>query len=168
VNRLRELQDQKVKLAVDLLDFDEPVTKAMWYACGDTVVTETLEQAKQLAYGRDNGLRVKVSSLVLSLSTLLVFWLPMFVLLVVKALRLHRLEQVVSEDGSLISKNGIMTGGDPSIFESKMKRWQSGETDKLKEKYKKNYADLEVRNTAYSSVRFEDILIFLAGIGDNS
>jgi chromosome segregation ATPase len=46
---------------VDLLEFEEPVTKAMWYACGNTLVTETLEQAKALAYGRDMSLRVKVS-----------------------------------------------------------------------------------------------------------
>jgi hypothetical protein len=59
VRRLRELQSQKVKLAVDLLEFDEPVTKAMWYACGDTLVTDTLDQAKELAYG-DKSLRVKV------------------------------------------------------------------------------------------------------------
>ena len=59
MHRLRELQSQKVKLAVDLLEFDEPVTKAMWYACGDTLVTDTLDQAKDLAYG-DKSLRVKV------------------------------------------------------------------------------------------------------------
>ena len=49
--RLRELQDRNVKLAVDLLEFEEPVAKAVWYACGNTLVTETLEQAKSLAYG---------------------------------------------------------------------------------------------------------------------
>jgi len=57
---LRALQDRNIKLAVDLLEFEEPVTKAMWYACGDTLVTETLEQVKELAYGK-SGLRVKVS-----------------------------------------------------------------------------------------------------------
>jgi chromosome segregation ATPase len=52
--------------------------------------------------------------------------------------------QVVAEDGTLISKSGIMTGGDSTIFESKMKRWASGERDKLQEKYRKNHAALEV------------------------
>jgi len=50
-----------VKLALDLLEFDEPVTKAMWYVCGNTVVTDTLEQAKALAYNGDPKFRVKVS-----------------------------------------------------------------------------------------------------------
>ena len=52
--------------------------------------------------------------------------------------------QVVAEDGTMISKSGIMTGGDSTIFESKMKRWASGERDKLEEKYRKNYATLQV------------------------
>lgn len=59
VRRLRELQNQRVKLALDLLEFEEPVTKAMWYACGNTLVTDTLDQAKELAYG-DQAMRVKV------------------------------------------------------------------------------------------------------------
>ena len=52
--------------------------------------------------------------------------------------------QVVAEDGTMISKSGIMTGGDSTVFESKMKRWASGERDKLEEKYRKNHAALEV------------------------
>jgi len=52
--------------------------------------------------------------------------------------------QVVSKDGSLISKSGIMTGGDASIFTSKLQRWQAADTDKLKEKYQSNAAELEV------------------------
>jgi len=52
--------------------------------------------------------------------------------------------QVVSKDGSLISKSGIMTGGDASIFTSKLQRWQAADTDKLKEKYLSNAAELEV------------------------
>jgi chromosome segregation ATPase len=52
--------------------------------------------------------------------------------------------QVVTEDGTLISKSGIMTGGDSTIFESKLKQRASGERDKLEEKYRKNHAALEV------------------------
>ena len=50
-----------MKLALDLLEFDESVTKAMWYACGNTIVTDSLDQAKELAYGKDLSIRVKVS-----------------------------------------------------------------------------------------------------------
>ena len=60
--RLRELQDQRVKLALDLLEFDQPVEKAMHYACGNTLVTDNLDTAKELAYGKDLSLRVKVIS----------------------------------------------------------------------------------------------------------
>jgi structural maintenance of chromosome 1 len=93
-----------VKLAIDLLEFDERVEKAMWYACGDTLVTDTLAQAKELAYNRKD-IRVKV----------------------------------VAKDGTLISKSGILTGGDPSIFDRKLRRWQANDTDKLSKEYEKNY-----------------------------
>ena len=56
--------------------------------------------------------------------------------------------QVVSKDGSLISKSGIMTGGDPSIFDSKLRRWQASDTDKLKAEYTKNYEELQVWHNA--------------------
>ena len=59
--KLRELQDQKVKLALDLLEFEEPTRKAMLYACGDALVTDTLEQAKELAYSKNSNFRVKVT-----------------------------------------------------------------------------------------------------------
>lgn len=51
---------------------------------------------------------------------------------------------MVSKDGSLISKSGIMTGGDASIFDSKLRRWQASDTDKLKAEYTKNYEELQV------------------------
>ena len=100
----RQISSQHVKLAIDLLEFDERVEKAMWYACGDTLVTDTLAQAKELAYNRKD-IRVKV----------------------------------VAKDGTLISKSGILTGGDPSIFDRKLRRWQANDTDKLSKEYEKNY-----------------------------
>mmetsp|Transcript_66287 Transcript_66287/g.138163 ORF Transcript_66287/g.138163 Transcript_66287/m.138163 type:complete len:1268 (-) Transcript_66287:281-4084(-) len=51
------------KLAVDIIDFDPAVEKAMWYATGNTVVVPTLEDAKRLAYSsQHSGLRCKVVS----------------------------------------------------------------------------------------------------------
>jgi hypothetical protein len=37
-----------------------------------------------------------------------------------------------------------MTGGDASIFDSKLRRWQASDTDKLKQDYHKNYDELQV------------------------
>jgi chromosome segregation ATPase len=53
--------------------------------------------------------------------------------------------QVVSKDGSLISKSGIMTGGDPSFFDSKLRRWQQSDTEKLQKEYRQNHDELQVR-----------------------
>ena len=41
-----------------------------------------------------------------------------------------------------------MTGGDPSIFDSKLRRWQASDTDKLKAEYTKNYEELQVCQNA--------------------
>ena len=60
--------------------------------------------------------------------------------------------QVVSKDGSLINKSGIMTGGDSSIFDNKLKRWHAADTDKLKDKYKKNHEELQVFSHARNAL----------------
>ncbi|KAJ1481286.1 hypothetical protein T484DRAFT_1808134 [Baffinella frigidus] len=50
------------KLALDLIDFDKAVEKAMWYATGNTVVVPTFEDAKRLAFGSAERLSCKVVS----------------------------------------------------------------------------------------------------------
>jgi chromosome segregation ATPase len=52
--------------------------------------------------------------------------------------------QVVSKDGTVINKSGIMTGGDPSYFDSKLKNWNASDQEKKKEEYKKNFEELQV------------------------
>lgn len=62
----------------------------MEYVCGSTLVVDTLEQARKLAFGRQRY-------------------------------------KVVTVDGSLILKSGLMTGGTTSSgkLEAKAKRWVS-------------------------------------------
>eukprot|EP00961_Rhodomonas_salina_P023332 313489-Rhodomonas_salina.1 len=51
------------KLALDIIDFDPAVEKAMWYATGGTVVVSTLDDAKRLAYSQQRSdMRCKVVS----------------------------------------------------------------------------------------------------------
>ena len=39
------------KLAVDLIDFDRRDEKVMWFVTGNTIVVNTLEDAKRIAFG---------------------------------------------------------------------------------------------------------------------
>lgn len=41
------------KPLIDVLTFDEEYTNALQYVCGNTIVTKTLEEAKELAFGTD-------------------------------------------------------------------------------------------------------------------
>ena len=38
------------RMLIDVLDFDESVKNAILYACGDALVCETLEEARNLCY----------------------------------------------------------------------------------------------------------------------
>lgn len=49
---LRGLQ-QGVRLAIDTMDFDSSIERAMSFACGNTIVTDTLKIARQLCYERN-------------------------------------------------------------------------------------------------------------------
>lgn len=51
-----------VHLAVDLIQYPQPVAKAVLYAMGNSLVAETLQDAKKYAFN-ENGRRFKVASL---------------------------------------------------------------------------------------------------------
>eukprot|EP00123_Amoebidium_parasiticum_P016939 comp23649_c1_seq1/m.40372 comp23649_c1_seq1/g.40372 ORF comp23649_c1_seq1/g.40372 comp23649_c1_seq1/m.40372 type:complete len:1229 (-) comp23649_c1_seq1:37-3723(-) len=50
--RLRQLGGSK-KLVIDVVQYDKAFEKAMEYALGNTIVCDTMEEARQLCYGRD-------------------------------------------------------------------------------------------------------------------
>eukprot|EP00124_Ichthyophonus_hoferi_P000405 Ihof_evm15s14 gene=Ihof_evmTU15s14 len=49
--RLRQLGGTK-KLIIDVIQYDKAVSKAMEYACGNTIVCDTLEEARQLCFNK--------------------------------------------------------------------------------------------------------------------
>jgi structural maintenance of chromosome 1 len=57
---LRGMQ-QGVRLAIDVIDYDNQYERAMSYACGNTLVTDTLKLARDLVYGK--GVEAKAVAL---------------------------------------------------------------------------------------------------------
>mmetsp|Transcript_9154 Transcript_9154/g.37735 ORF Transcript_9154/g.37735 Transcript_9154/m.37735 type:complete len:1230 (-) Transcript_9154:295-3984(-) len=96
--QLRQIDDS-VKLVLDVMKFDMAVKKAMVYACGNTVVCESLSEAKTLAF-RPGQERLKV----------------------------------VTVDGVMIHKSGMMTGGISSSMEVRAKEWEQKDLEKLKKR----------------------------------
>mmetsp|Transcript_10154 Transcript_10154/g.24576 ORF Transcript_10154/g.24576 Transcript_10154/m.24576 type:complete len:1249 (+) Transcript_10154:130-3876(+) len=59
--RLRMIPD--AKLALDVIDYDKSVEKAMWYVTGNAVIVKDLKTAKEIAYQGTNQNRCKVVTL---------------------------------------------------------------------------------------------------------
>lgn len=93
--RLRALPGT-AKLAIDLIDFDSSFTKAFAYVFENTLVCDTADEARKLAYGS------------------------------------HERHKVVSKDGTLLSKAGIITGGASTSNDARAQRWEEGTLSKLK------------------------------------
>jgi hypothetical protein len=74
---------------IDVLNYDVQLQRAFEYVCGSTLVADTLEQARKLAFDGETRRRV------------------------------------VTVDGSMISKSGLMTGGTSASGKSakNAKRW---------------------------------------------
>lgn len=85
--------DSGSRLAIDTIDFDNSIARAVSYACGDAIVCETLDQAKNMVYNR----RIEA--------------------------------KVVTLDGTVISKGGLITGGRGK--QDNARRWDDAEVDRL-------------------------------------
>lgn len=85
--------DSGSRLAIDTIDFDNSIARAVSYACGDAIVCETLEQAKNMVYNR----RIEA--------------------------------KVVTLDGTVISKGGLITGGRGK--QDNARRWDDAEVERL-------------------------------------
>jgi structural maintenance of chromosome 1 len=48
------------KLALDVIDYDKSVEKAMWYVTGNAVIVPTLDEAKKLAFSQNSPVRCKL------------------------------------------------------------------------------------------------------------
>lgn len=88
--------------AIDVINFDQQYTRAFQYACGNTLVCDTLEIAKNICYTRGQSVKA------------------------------------VSLDGTVIHKNGFLTGGTAATSSGNGKkssstgRWEEKDVAKLK------------------------------------
>ena len=94
--RLRTLGGT-AKLAVDLVVFDPAFAKAFAYVFENTLVCDTADEARKLAYGG------------------------------------HERHKVVSKDGTLLSKAGIITGGASASNDARAHRWEEGAMGRIKD-----------------------------------
>ena len=90
------LRENNGKLVMDAIKFDESIKKAILYACGNTMICNSIPDGLRMIF--DEGKKVKV----------------------------------VTEDGVLIRKSGLMTGGISSTMESRAREWDKKEISKLK------------------------------------
>lgn len=56
--RFRDQLPAKYRLAIDVLDFDPKYQNAVLYAVGNAVICDTLEDARELSYGRDQQVKI--------------------------------------------------------------------------------------------------------------
>ncbi|GAX83463.1 hypothetical protein CEUSTIGMA_g10888.t1 [Chlamydomonas eustigma] len=110
--RLRSLGGT-AKLAIDLIEFDPAFAKAFAYAFESTLVCDTAEEARTLAFG--SGERNKV----------------------------------VSRDGTLMNRGGLITGGTTASHEARAQRWDDGALARLKDQQ----SELEQRLQALPSLQ---------------
>jgi structural maintenance of chromosome 1 len=117
-----------IHLVIDVLTFDPAVKKAVQYAVGNTLVCDTLDQARKLCFsGRERY-------------------------------------KAVTLDGTVIEKNGNMTGGAGNL-DQRSKRWdEKGAEDARKavERFSKELKQLEVK--ARSGKPREKILAEQTGV----
>ncbi|CAF1247151.1 unnamed protein product [Didymodactylos carnosus] len=139
--KLRELQEPKnVKLVLDVIKYDKQFYKALLYACGNSLVCESDEDARKLAY--EGGEKYKVVSL----------------------------------DGTLFSRSGVISGGS-SELKARAKRWDEKHLEslrmqkdklfeELKEQNKKRRREAELNNTRAQLQQLESRLRYSKGDKD--
>lgn len=99
-------QDDRFRLAVDVISCEPAMKRAVQYAVGNTVVCEDLDGARQLCFGRRGGRQEHQQARI----------------------------KAVTLGGAVISKAGTMTGGITSEDNSKAGRWNEQEMEKLRER----------------------------------
>ena len=101
--------DGTAKLVIDLLNFDSRHEVALMHVCGNTLVCDTLNEARRVAFG-GNPLKERV--------------------------------KVVTKDGQVVAKNGVMTGGVSGV-EGKAQRWDEKNVEELKRHRELDEKELE-------------------------
>ena len=130
--RLRQF-DSSVKLVMEVMKFHHSFKRAVQYACGNTVVCETVDDAKQIAYGEAGRNMPKA--------------------------------KVVTVDGVLIRKSGLITGGVSASLVSRARGWEQKDLQALKDKRDELIAELaEVGRTPRVKSKEEILLNQISGL----
>uniref|UniRef100_A0A915A738 SMC hinge domain-containing protein n=1 Tax=Parascaris univalens TaxID=6257 RepID=A0A915A738_PARUN len=100
--RFRQLREpQDVKVVFDVIRcLNRDVLKAVQFACGNTLLCKSVEDARKLAFGNGVG---------------------------------EDHQRVVTLDGTLFEKSGIISGGGPQL-RSRAKKWAESDLRKLRER----------------------------------
>lgn len=103
--------DNRFRLAIDVISCEDNIKRAVQYAVGNTVIGEDLDSARELCFGRRRGGGGR-----------------------------HQQDariKAVTLQGAVISKAGTMTGGITPDDHSKAGRWDEREIEKLREQKEK-------------------------------
>jgi len=96
INEKYRMMGDTVKPIIDVILFDPSVQKAILYAVGNTLVCESLDEARKLGFGT------------------------------------RERNKVVTLNGTLIHKSGLMTGGLSGSIEERARRWDEKQIEDLK------------------------------------
>eukprot|EP00727_Mastigamoeba_balamuthi_P006668 m51a1_g2621 putative structural maintenance of chromosomes 1 (1212) ;mRNA; r:535957-540279 len=111
------------KLAIDVIQFDERIKRAVLFAVGSTLVAESLDHARKLCFDADTR------------------------------------QRVVTVDGVLLEKSGLMTGGGRGGVEQRASRWDEREVTEAKRAKERAARDLEDVNRRLRAAQPEDQLL---------
>lgn len=118
--------------------------RVIQYVCGNSLVCETLKDARRIAF--DGPERLQVSTVTCMpqghiISGRLHFLY--FILNIYDLLHVKCLVQTVALDGSLFRKSGVISGGSLDLSK-KARRWDEKDMNKLKEEKDKLSSELRV------------------------
>jgi len=116
------------KPIIDVLKYDQMYHKVMEYVCGNTLVCDSLDAARKLAFKQTKRYKGPAH--------------PSQPLLPV-AHPISLISAVVTMDGTLIQKSGLMTGGISGV-EAKSARWDEKEIESTSRSNKWAFGDLHL------------------------
>ncbi|EIE20863.1 RecF/RecN/SMC protein [Coccomyxa subellipsoidea C-169] len=122
VNERLRLLGGTAKLALDLLEYDTSLERAFLTVCGNTLVCDSVDEARALAYSANER------------------------------------HKVVAADGTMISKNGFMTGGLTGNESARASRWNDSALDGLKQERDRAAEELEKLPSQRDMVQVEQQL----------
>ena len=131
INEKCRLLGGTAKPVIDVIQFEPALQKAILYAVGNTIVCDTLAEARRLSYNSDERYRV------------------------------------VTIEGTLIHKNGNMTGGLAGL-DTRAQRWNEREITELKRNRDRILKELAVIGNNLRNIELLQSLEYQIGTTDNT